>query len=88
MSVVLAILLGTASLPLAQTPARQAAPPTSSAPLQAIVNQVVALFPRVSGEVVEVQGTSITLSVGKRDGVVTGLELSLFREGRELRHRG
>jgi len=28
----------------------------------------------------------VTLSVGKRDGVVPGLELSLFREGRELRH--
>jgi len=85
-AVVLAILLGTASLPLAQTPARQQAPAPSSAQLQAIVNQVVALFPRVSGEVVEVQGTSVTLSVGKRDGVVPGLELSLFREGRELRH--
>jgi len=85
-AVVLAILLGTASLPLAQTPARQQAPAASSAQLQAIVNQVVALFPRVSGEVVEVQGTNVTLSVGKRDGVVPGLELSLFREGRELRH--
>jgi len=83
--VVVAILLGSVSLPWAQTPARQA-PTTSAAPLQAIVNQIVALFLRVSGEVVEVQGTSVTLSVGKRDGVVTGLELSLFRECRELRH--
>jgi hypothetical protein len=81
----LAIILGSVSLPWAQTPTRQA-PAASSAPLQAIVNQVVALFPRVSGEVVEVQGTSVTLSVGKKDGVVSGLELSLFREGRELRH--
>jgi hypothetical protein len=83
--VVVAILLGSVSLPWAQTPARQA-PTTSAAPLQAIVSQIIALFPRVSGEVVEVQGTSVTLSVGKRDGVVTGLELSLYREGRELRH--
>jgi hypothetical protein len=83
--VVVTVVVGSVSLPWAQTPSRQA-PTTSSAPLQAIVNQVVALFPRVSGEVVEVQGTSVTLSVGKRDGVVTGLELSLFREGRELRH--
>jgi len=83
--VMLAVILGSASFPWAQTPARQA-PPPSSAPLQAIVNQIVALFPRVSGDVVEVQGTTVTLSVGKRDGVVPGLELSLFREGRELRH--
>jgi hypothetical protein len=83
--VMLAVILGSASFPWAQTPARQA-PAPSSAQLQAIVNQVVGLFPRVSGEVVEVQGTTVTLSVGKRDGVVPGLELSLFREGRELRH--
>ena len=82
---VLATILGSVSLPWAQPPSRQA-PSPSSAPLQAIVNQIVALFPRVSGEVLEVQGTAITLSVGKRDGVVPGLELSLFREGRELRH--
>jgi hypothetical protein len=83
--VLLAAILGSVSPPWAQPPSRQA-PSPSSAQLQAIVNQIVALFPRVSGEVVEVQGTAVTLSVGKRDGVVPGLELSLFREGRELRH--
>src|SRR5256885_347176 len=81
----LAGILGRAAVPWAPTPARHA-PAPSSAPLQAIVNQIVSLFPRVSGDVVEVQGTAVTLSVGKRDGVVPGLELSLFREGRELRH--
>jgi hypothetical protein len=83
--VLLGVILCGVSLLWAQTAARQA-PASSSASLQAIVNQVVALFPRVSGEVVEVQGTSVTLSIGKRDGVVPGLELALFREGRELRH--
>jgi hypothetical protein len=83
-AVLVAILCGV-SLPWAQPPARQA-PTASSAPLQAIVNQVVALFPRVAGDVIEVQGTTVTISVGKRDGVVPGMELSLFREGRELRH--
>ncbi|PYO52362.1 MAG: hypothetical protein DMD84_09615, partial [Candidatus Rokuibacteriota bacterium] len=62
--VMLAVILGSVSFPWAQTPARQAAAP-SSAPLQAIVNQIVSLFPRVSGDVVEVQGTTVTLSVGK-----------------------
>src|ERR1700751_5315158 len=57
--VMLAVILGSASFPWAQTPARQA-PAPSSAQLQAIVNQVVGLFPRVSGEVVEVQGTTVT----------------------------
>ena len=71
--VMLAVILGSVSFPWAQTPARQAPAPSSSAPLQAIVNQIVSLFPRVSGDVVEVQGTTVTLSVGKRDGVVPGL---------------
>src|ERR671936_2198918 len=82
---VLLAILGGVSLPWAQTPARQT-PTASSAPLPAIVNQIVALFPRVAGDVIEVQATTVTLSVGKRDGVVPGMELSLFREGRELRH--
>jgi hypothetical protein len=84
-AVLLVAVLGVVSLPWAQTPARQA-PAPSSAPLQAIVGQVLALFPRVSGEVIEVQGTTVTVSVGRREGVVPGLELFLFREGRELRH--
>ena len=57
-----------------------------SAPLLAIADQVAALFPRVSGHVLEAQGATVTLSIGRRDGVQPGLELSLVREGRELRH--
>ena len=60
----------------------QTAPPT----LGLLVNQVVALFPRVNAEVIEVQGGTVTLSLGQRDGLVAGIELSLYREGRELRH--
>jgi hypothetical protein len=68
----------------AQAPARPSAQPSAS--LLAIVDQVAALFPRVSGDVIEVQGSVVTLSIGKRDGVQPGLELTLFRQGRELRH--
>jgi hypothetical protein len=60
----------------------QTAPPT----LGVLVNQVAALFPRVDGDVLEVQGPAVTLALGKRDGLVPGVELSLYREGRELRH--
>jgi hypothetical protein len=68
----------------AQSPARPSEHPSAS--LQAIVDQVAALFPRVSGDVIEVQGQTVTLSIGKRDGIQPGLELTLFRQGRELRH--
>src|SRR5207247_9851936 len=54
--------------------------------LGVLVNQVLALFPKVNGEVLEVQGTTLTLSLGQRDGLVAGVELTAYREGRELRH--
>lgn len=55
-------------------------------PFAVLVDQVLSLFPRVEGEVLEVQGRELTLSVGRRDGLQPGIELSLYREGRELRH--
>src|SRR2546426_909647 len=76
-SPVLALLLLAAAGASAQT-----APPT----LGVLVNQVLALFPKVNGEVLEVQGTTLTLSLGQRDGLVAGVELTAYREGRELRH--
>jgi len=54
--------------------------------LGVLVDQVLALFPKVNGDVVEVQGNTLTLSLGRRDGIQAGIELSLYREGRELRH--
>lgn len=51
-----------------------------------LVDQVLALFPKVAGEVIEVQGNTLTLSLGRRDGLQPGIELSLYREGRELKH--
>ena len=71
------LVLGLAPAAWAQT-----TPPS----LTVLVEQVAALFPKVDGEVIEVQGTTLTLSVGKRDGLQPGIELSLYREGRELRH--
>lgn len=81
--VVLALLLGlAATTPFAQQQGKEPAAP----PLSVLVEQVVALFPKVDGEVIEVQGKSVTLALGQRDGLQPGIELSLYREGRELRH--
>jgi hypothetical protein len=81
---VVAVTVAAASALWAQSSTRTPAAPSAS--LVAIAEQVAALFPRVSGEVIEVQGSTVTLGIGKRDGVQPGLELSLFRPGRELRH--
>ncbi|MGH7302316.1 MAG: hypothetical protein ACRELZ_03430 [Candidatus Rokuibacteriota bacterium] len=60
----------------------QAGPPT----LGVLVDQVQALFPKVDGEVIEVQSGTVTLGLGSKDGLVSGVELALYRQGRELRH--
>ena len=54
--------------------------------MNVLVEQVLSLFPKVDGDVLEVAGNVVTLSAGRRDGVVPGIELSVYREGRELRH--
>src|SRR6059036_2954318 len=64
------------------TSGAQMAAPT----LGVLVDQVQALFPKVDGEVIEVQNGTVTLALGSRDGLVAGVELALYRQGRELRH--
>jgi hypothetical protein len=81
--VLMALLLRGGAL-WAQAPSRSTATPSAS--LAAIADQVSALFPRVAGDVIEVNGSTVTVGVGKRDGVQSGLELTVFRQGRELRH--
>ena len=82
-SAALALILGW--LLLAGGPATVTAQgsPTS---LAVLIEQVVGLFPKVDGDVVEVNADAVTLSVGRKDGLVAGIELSVYREGRELRH--
>jgi hypothetical protein len=59
---------------------------TAAPTLGVLVDQVQALFPKVDGEVIEVQNGTVTLSLGSKDGLVPGVQLALYRQGRELRH--
>lgn len=85
-AVIVSLLGLAASLPAQQQPPPPAESSAPAAPITVLVDQLVALFPRVEGEVLEVQGSTVTLSVGQKDGVRTGLELTVFREGREIKH--
>ena len=92
--VVFAFLLALASVATsgAQTspPATGPTSPPATGPtgptLGVLADQVTALFPKVDGEVIEVQGATVTLAVGRKDGIVAGIEMAIYREGRELRH--
>ena len=84
------LVLFTSALVSAQPQGRpqgqQPAEPISAASLTVLVDQLVDLFPKVDGEVVDVKGDSVTLDVGLKNGVHAGLELEVFREGAEIKH--
>jgi len=82
-----ALLAGGASAQQSPTTTVQppAGPPTS-APMTALVDQLLDLFPKFEGEVLEAQGNSLTLGAGVQAGARPGLDVELFREGREIRH--
>ena len=73
----------------AQSPSQgPAAPtgPTGSAEMTALIDQLMDLFPKLEGDVLEVRDDAITLGAGVRGGARPGLEVELFRQGREIRH--
>src|SRR5262245_58005373 len=65
---------------------QQREPVAPSAPITALVSQLAGLFPKVQGEVLEVQGDAVTLGAGRKDGARVGLDVELYREGREIKH--
>ena len=85
--VIVGSLLLTAALAWAQNKTEEssdAAAPSLS--LTALVSQVAEQFPQIDGDVVEVRGKNITVSVGRRQGVQVGLTFTVYRQGREIRH--
>jgi hypothetical protein len=79
-----AVLVATAGYTQTQTPAPTAGAPSLS--ITSLVDQTVALFPQLDGEVVEAQGPTLTISIGRKAGAQPGLVLEAVREGREIRH--
>jgi len=83
----LALVLVVAAGASAQTKAQEPpAGPTTSAPMVALVDQLLDLFPKVQGEVLEVRDGGLTLAAGAKAGVRPGLEIELYRDGREIMH--
>jgi hypothetical protein len=81
--ILVAIVLSPA-VSLAQAPPEAPGPPPVS--LSALIDQALAAFPDLQADVVEVEGTSIVLSAGRRSGAVPGVAVEIYREGREIKH--
>ena len=83
----LLIALVAAGSAVAQSqPAKPPAGPTTSASMTALVDQLLDLFPKFQGEVLEAQNGALTLGAGVKAGARPGLEVELYREGREIKH--
>jgi hypothetical protein len=85
----LGALLLLSALAWAQSKSTTEAPEVAGPPpvsLTALVGQVLERFPRVEGEVVEVQGKTLTLGVGRSQAVRVGLTFAVYRQGREIRN--
>ena len=83
---VLLLLVALGAVPVwAQAPPA-VGPAPAPTPITSLVGQVTALFPKVEGDVLKVEGGQVTLSIGKRDGVVAGVDLVVVHEGDELKH--
>lgn len=86
----LALLLGPIGFALAQPKSApgdaQGPAPGPGVPTTVLADQLVDLFPKVEGEVLEIRGNTLTLGAGRKDGLRPALELALFREGREIKH--
>ena len=54
--------------------------------MTALVDQLLDLFPKFEGEVLEVRAGVLTLGAGAKEGARAGLEIELFRQGREIKH--
>jgi hypothetical protein len=78
------VVAGSAS---AQSPMPAPPPgPIGSAPMTALVDQLLDLFPKFEGEVLEVRGGMLTLGAGAKGGARPGLDVEILRQGREIKH--
>ncbi len=66
--------------------ADQALGPEEFTSVDELALAINAYFPKVQGGVTAVDGDRITLSLGKKDGLIPGMELTVWREGKEILH--
>ena len=56
------------------------------ASLDEMASAISSYFPKVQGEVKDVQGNALTVSLGTKDGLQAGVTLTLWRDGKEILH--
>jgi len=54
--------------------------------LEELAYDIASYFPKVQGEVKAVQGDHLTIGLGTKNGLLPGVTLTLWRDGKEIRH--
>ena len=51
-----------------------------------LAGAVAAYFPKIQGVITSIQNDKLTLTLSKKDGLTPGMELTLWRDGKEILH--
>ena len=51
-----------------------------------LAGAIAAYFPKVQGVITSIQNDKLALTLGKKDGLTPGMELTLWRDGKEIVH--
>ncbi len=54
--------------------------------VEELAGEIASYFPKVQGEVNEVKGDRVTLTLGRKDGITPGMTLVLWRVAKEILH--
>lgn len=80
------VVLLIAALAAAPAFADKALGPEEFASVDELAYAISAYFPKVQGEVTAVQGDRLTLALGEKNGILTGMVLTLWRDGKDILH--
>ncbi|MHB8846615.1 MAG: FG-GAP-like repeat-containing protein [Nitrospirota bacterium] len=86
MKKVCVIVLLLAALAAAPAFADKALGPEDYSSVDELAYAISAYFPKVQGEVTAVQGDRLTLALGEKNGILTGMVLTLWRDGKDILH--
>ncbi len=51
-----------------------------------LTTEILSYFPKIQGEVKTIQGDRLTIGLGTKNGLVPGVTLTLWRDGKEIHH--
>ncbi len=60
--------------------------PVEMASVDELAYAIAAYFPKVQGEVTAVQGDQLTIALGEKNGILQGMVLTVWRDGKEIVH--